>query len=202
MDTTASWAVRYQEDELLDEQGHADGDEQDADDADELVQGGRRLTLAHGDILLGLQGEAGGVDSAPTRSSRARQRPDTTKAPKQLVAGGLGDGVGLAGDEGLVDLHLAGRTGVAWAGIWSPEASSATSSRTSWAAGTEIRFPSRTTLARGAAAAGCSLSTVCLERSLLNDANAGIGHGDEQKEHVVEGARRHQQGRQHHEDRS
>ena len=37
-------------------------------------------------------------------------------------------------------------------------------------------------------------------KKLLNDANAGIGHGDEQKEHVVEGAHRHQQGRQHHKD--
>lgn len=32
-------------------------------------------------------------------------------AGEQLVAGGLGDGVGLAGDEGLVDLHLAGEDG-------------------------------------------------------------------------------------------
>ena len=95
-----------QEEVLLDEQSHPHWDESDADDPDELVQGVHHLGLTGGVALLGLQSEAGGVGlGAHPGEHRPAAARHHKAARQQLVPRRLGDGVRLAGDEGLVDLE-------------------------------------------------------------------------------------------------
>ena len=74
-----------------------------------LVQGAHHLALAGAGVLLGRQRQLGGVG---VRSHLVHPGPalagDDEAAGQQLVPRLLGDGVRLAGDEGLVHLDLAG----------------------------------------------------------------------------------------------
>ena len=74
-----------------------------------MVQGAHHLALAGAGVLFGGQGQLGGVGVRPhlVHPGPALAGDDET-AGAETVPRPLGDGVRLAGDEGLVHLGLAG----------------------------------------------------------------------------------------------
>ena len=89
-------------------QGDAQGNEGEADDPNQAVQGLHHLGLARPLVRLGLMGQTGSVAG---RSHLVHPGPALARhhkaAGEQRVPGIFHDGVRLAGDEGLVHRHLA-----------------------------------------------------------------------------------------------
>ena len=185
-------------DELVVEQRCADGNQHDADEADQAVQGAHHLAFAGAVIFLGRQRQLGGVGVC---SHLVHPGPalagDDEAAGQQLVPRLLGDGVRLAGDEGLVHLHLPGED---------------RSVRRDLAAGGELYYvlphqlvhrqlpdlsvPNDPHLRGGEEG---QLLNGAFGAQLLDDADDGIGCHDEEEGHVLPVPYQQQAHRQNHE---
>ena len=119
-------------------------------------------------------------------------------AGEQGVSRPLDDGVGLTGDEGLVDLNLTGQHGGVGGDL---------------VAGAELRHvvPHQMGCGHRAQVAlphhvgpggGQQVEFVdgLLGAQLLQDTDAGVGHGDEQEQKVLHRSHKDQQSGQHHKD--
>ncbi len=185
-------------DELVVEQRCADGDQHDADEADQAVQGAHHLAFAGAVILLGRQRQLGGVGVCPHLVHPGPALAgDDEAAGQQLVPRLLGDGVRLAGDEGLVHLHLPGED---------------RSVRRDLAAGGELHHvlphqlvhrqlpdlsvPNDPHLRGGEEG---QLLNGAFGAQLLDDADDGIGCHDEEEGHVLPVPHQQQAHRQNHE---
>ena len=95
--------------EMTQEQDDAERDERDADDRDELCQGEHHLGLCRADIAPRLGRQLCRIAlRADMRQLHAGAAGDHKAAGLQRVARIFQNGVGLAGDQGLVHLHLSG----------------------------------------------------------------------------------------------
>ncbi len=185
--------------QLVVEQGRANGDEGEADEPDQPVQRLHHLGAAHPLVGLGLQGQAGGVAVRPHPVQPGPALAGHHKAAgQQLVPHVLGDGVGLAGDQGLVHRHLPGQhRAVGGDLVPRPQLHNVLPHQLVDGDGAQLPVPHH--LHPGLADEG-QLLQGGPGAELLDDADEGVDDGDAQEHHVLEVPGQHQQGRQHHKD--
>ena len=188
-----------QHDELVAEQGHADGDQGKADDFDQSVHGFHHAGLCCAAVCLGLHGQTGGiaVRAHVVHTGAAFARDDKT-AGQQLVANVFGDGIRLAGDERLVHRYLSGKNGTIGGDLVARAqfrdilahhfmdrngTDAAVTNHFHLALGHQVEFLQR----------GSGLQ-------LLHDTDDGVGGGNDQKRRILELIDNDQQHRQDHED--
>ena len=167
------------------EQGRPDGDQGETDEADQLVQRLHHLRTAHPLVGLGLQRQPGSIAGRPHPIQTGAAFAGHHKAAaEQLIAGVLCDGVGLAGDEGLVYRHLAGHHR-AVGGDLIPRAQlhNVLPHQLVDGDGAQLAVPHH--LHPGLAEQG-ELLQGGPGAQLLDNADDGVDHGDAQKHHVPE----------------